>query len=64
MAVFAVILYSGRVLVDAGSALGGKGAVLPDDDKEAEGFDVYKDEISKAQEASLSPVLAFFPHKI
>ncbi|OAA39113.1 hypothetical protein NOR_06373 [Metarhizium rileyi] len=63
MAMIAIVLYSGRVLVDAGSLLGDSPSTLSNNNmwEDDEIHHVYHDELQKAQADSFSPVLSFFP---
>lgn len=64
MAAGAIVLYSWRVLVDAASITRSSETGLLDDvvSQEIELRGLYEDEVEKAHNASLSPVLAFFQH--
>lgn len=64
MAAWAMVLYSCRMLIDAGSILNGRNLSAVDGKSTLHEYlrsrDVL-DECEKAQKGSLSPVLAFFP---
>ncbi|KID74622.1 uncharacterized protein G6M90_00g110480 [Metarhizium brunneum] len=63
MATVAIVLYSGRVLVDVKSIMESDHSILLHEKRwaQVESGDGYEDELQKAQAGSFSPVLAFFP---
>lgn len=64
MATAAIVLYSGRVLVDVKSIMfESDHSILLHKNRwaQVESGDGYEDELQKAQAGSFSPVLAFFP---
>lgn len=64
IAVAGILLYSGRVLVDAGSMLRNRDSIWLRENNtwdDAESRQIYEEELEKAHMASFSPVLAFFP---